>query len=278
MTTGGPAALAPGWGAALWSLEIRCRNCTKDPVQISRDVKNFFPVVVAFASLLLFGDADEQNMAEASALCSRGRSLCHNLGASRRSKAAHPNRGTGGIPFFALASLLLSACCNADGAPLLHRPLAFLNHRCRPIHRVRTKSTMPAPEEISILDSPVPPPPGSRLKPSVSAVTLSTVATALTGTESGEESTTLLAPGVARLKETIARVPCRGYVSGKTPTPVEYMPRLSELCGGPALYVKRDDMLPLAGGGSKTRKLGEYGRLVAIRFVVQYCNSICNMQ
>ncbi|KAL9185641.1 hypothetical protein ACHAXT_003418 [Thalassiosira profunda] len=114
---------------------------------------------------------------------------------------------------------------------------------------------MPAPEEISILDSPVPPPPGSRLKPSVSAVTLSTVATALTGTESGEESSTLLAPGLARLKETIARVPCRGYVSEKNPTPVEFMPRLSELCGGPELYVKRDDLLPLAGGGSKTRKL-----------------------
>lgn len=39
------------------------------------------------------------------------------------------------------------------------------------------------------------------------------------------------------------------------PTPLEPMPRLSELLGGPALWVKRDDCTGLAGGGNKTRKL-----------------------
>ena len=39
------------------------------------------------------------------------------------------------------------------------------------------------------------------------------------------------------------------------PTPIEAMPRLSELLGGPALYVKRDDCTGLATGGNKTRKL-----------------------
>ena len=39
------------------------------------------------------------------------------------------------------------------------------------------------------------------------------------------------------------------------PTPLEPMPRLSELLGGPTLWVKRDDCTGLAGGGNKTRKL-----------------------
>lgn len=39
------------------------------------------------------------------------------------------------------------------------------------------------------------------------------------------------------------------------PTPVEEMPRLSEVLGGPRLYVKRDDQTGLAFGGNKTRKL-----------------------
>ncbi|MEM6886909.1 MAG: D-cysteine desulfhydrase [Pseudomonadota bacterium] len=39
------------------------------------------------------------------------------------------------------------------------------------------------------------------------------------------------------------------------PTPIEAMPRLSALLGGPALYVKRDDCTGLATGGNKTRKL-----------------------
>ena len=39
------------------------------------------------------------------------------------------------------------------------------------------------------------------------------------------------------------------------PTPLEHMPRLTELLGGPQLWVKRDDCTGLAGGGNKTRKL-----------------------
>lgn len=61
---------------------------------------------------------------------------------------------------------------------------------------------------------------------------------------------------VTKVKSILNSVPRREYVT--TPTPVEYMPRLSKYAGGedgPELYVKRDDLLPLAGGGSKTRKL-----------------------
>ena len=39
------------------------------------------------------------------------------------------------------------------------------------------------------------------------------------------------------------------------PTPVESLPRLSEVLGGPELFVKRDDQTGLAFGGNKTRKL-----------------------
>jgi L-cysteate sulfo-lyase len=39
------------------------------------------------------------------------------------------------------------------------------------------------------------------------------------------------------------------------PTPLEPMPRLSELLGGPRLWIKRDDCTGLAIGGNKTRKL-----------------------
>jgi L-cysteate sulfo-lyase len=40
------------------------------------------------------------------------------------------------------------------------------------------------------------------------------------------------------------------------PTPLEYLPRLSDaLGGGTKIYVKRDDCTGLAGGGNKTRKL-----------------------
>ncbi len=39
------------------------------------------------------------------------------------------------------------------------------------------------------------------------------------------------------------------------PTPVERVDRLSRHLGGPELYIKRDDMTGLAGGGNKTRKL-----------------------
>jgi D-cysteine desulfhydrase family pyridoxal phosphate-dependent enzyme len=39
------------------------------------------------------------------------------------------------------------------------------------------------------------------------------------------------------------------------PTPVESLPRLSEVLGGPDIWVKRDDQTGLAFGGNKTRKL-----------------------
>lgn len=39
------------------------------------------------------------------------------------------------------------------------------------------------------------------------------------------------------------------------PTPIEAMPRLSAMLGGPNLFIKRDDCTGLAGGGNKTRKL-----------------------
>lgn len=39
------------------------------------------------------------------------------------------------------------------------------------------------------------------------------------------------------------------------PTPLEFMPRLTEFLGGPDIYVKRDDCTGLATGGNKTRKL-----------------------
>ncbi len=42
---------------------------------------------------------------------------------------------------------------------------------------------------------------------------------------------------------------------GHFPTPLEAMPRLSKLLGGPSIYIKRDDCTGLASGGNKTRKL-----------------------
>lgn len=39
------------------------------------------------------------------------------------------------------------------------------------------------------------------------------------------------------------------------PTPLEFMPRMTEALGGPNLYIKRDDCTGLATGGNKTRKL-----------------------
>ncbi|MEM9107784.1 MAG: D-cysteine desulfhydrase [Pseudomonadota bacterium] len=50
-----------------------------------------------------------------------------------------------------------------------------------------------------------------------------------------------------------ARFPRASLCHG--PTPIEDMPRLSELLGGPRLLIKRDDCTGLAMGGNKTRKL-----------------------
>jgi D-cysteine desulfhydrase len=51
----------------------------------------------------------------------------------------------------------------------------------------------------------------------------------------------------------LARFPRRRYTEGLTP--IEKLERLSRLLGGPDIYIKRDDLLGLAGGGNKTRKL-----------------------
>jgi len=51
----------------------------------------------------------------------------------------------------------------------------------------------------------------------------------------------------------LARFPRRHYTDGRTP--IEKLDRLSRLLGGPEIYIKRDDLLGLAGGGNKTRKL-----------------------
>ena len=51
-----------------------------------------------------------------------------------------------------------------------------------------------------------------------------------------------------------AKFPRRNYLQG--PTPIEFLPSLSQaLGGGVNLYIKRDDLLPGSGGGNKTRKL-----------------------
>lgn len=39
------------------------------------------------------------------------------------------------------------------------------------------------------------------------------------------------------------------------PTPIEFLPRLTDELGGPQIYVKRDDCTGLGTGGNKTRKL-----------------------
>ena len=39
------------------------------------------------------------------------------------------------------------------------------------------------------------------------------------------------------------------------PTPLEFMPRMTQALGGPNLYIKRDDCTGLGTGGNKTRKL-----------------------
>jgi D-cysteine desulfhydrase len=51
----------------------------------------------------------------------------------------------------------------------------------------------------------------------------------------------------------LSKFPRRRYTAGQTP--IEKLGRLSESLGGPTLYMKRDDLLGLAGGGNKTRKL-----------------------
>lgn len=52
------------------------------------------------------------------------------------------------------------------------------------------------------------------------------------------------------MKITLPRIPFASL-----PTPLEPLVRLSKALGGPRLFVKRDDLTGLAGGGNKTRKL-----------------------
>ncbi len=51
----------------------------------------------------------------------------------------------------------------------------------------------------------------------------------------------------------LAKFPRKRYTEGQTP--IEKLTRLSAELGGPTIYVKRDDLLGLMGGGNKTRKL-----------------------
>jgi len=51
----------------------------------------------------------------------------------------------------------------------------------------------------------------------------------------------------------LARFPRRRYTEGQTP--IEKLSRLSQSLSGPTIYMKRDDLLGLAAGGNKTRKL-----------------------
>ncbi|PWF21437.1 D-cysteine desulfhydrase [Corticimicrobacter populi] len=59
----------------------------------------------------------------------------------------------------------------------------------------------------------------------------------------------------------------------QAPTPLQHLPRLSRLLGGPEIYIKRDDNTGLATGGNKTRKLefllGEALALGATHIVTQ---------
>ena len=52
----------------------------------------------------------------------------------------------------------------------------------------------------------------------------------------------------------LAKFPRRGYL--QCPTPIEALPSFSKALGGNVnIYIKRDDLLPGAAGGNKTRKL-----------------------
>ena len=51
----------------------------------------------------------------------------------------------------------------------------------------------------------------------------------------------------------LSRFPRRRYTGYATP--IEKLERFSAVLGGPTVYMKRDDLLDLAGGGNKTRKL-----------------------
>ena len=51
----------------------------------------------------------------------------------------------------------------------------------------------------------------------------------------------------------LSALPRRRYTPH--PTPIQKLERLSKHLGGPQIWIKRDDLTGLAGGGNKTRKL-----------------------
>jgi D-cysteine desulfhydrase len=51
----------------------------------------------------------------------------------------------------------------------------------------------------------------------------------------------------------LEQFPRRRYTEGRTP--IEHLPRFSQAVGGAEIFIKRDDLLGLTGGGNKTRKL-----------------------
>ena len=51
----------------------------------------------------------------------------------------------------------------------------------------------------------------------------------------------------------LAQFPRRRYTAYRTP--IEKLENLTACLGGPNIYMKRDDLLGLAAGGNKTRKL-----------------------
>ena len=53
------------------------------------------------------------------------------------------------------------------------------------------------------------------------------------------------------LAAALASLP-RVKLASVKPTPLEPLPRLSDVLGGPPLYIKRDDLTGLAFGGNKT--------------------------
>ena len=57
-----------------------------------------------------------------------------------------------------------------------------------------------------------------------------------------------------QLVAALARLP-RVKLASVLPTPLEHLPRLSAELGGPAIYIKRDDLTGLGYGGNKTRML-----------------------
>ncbi|MCF8104416.1 MAG: D-cysteine desulfhydrase family protein [Desulfohalobiaceae bacterium] len=51
----------------------------------------------------------------------------------------------------------------------------------------------------------------------------------------------------------LAKYPRRRYTEAETP--IEFLPNFTKALAGPEVYIKRDDLLGLTGGGNKTRKL-----------------------